>query len=74
MRGSKTTVALIGQADARLLLAEISLVESDVEVRQATRMLRDSVQSGAAICLGGQVDVSTVVSFFSPPLHFLIFF
>ena len=65
-----SVLALIGRADARLLLAEISLVESDVEVRQAARMLRDSVQSGAAVCHGGQVDVSTVVSFATFVLSF----
>ena len=50
----------LGPGDCRLVLAEIELVESDIEERHVSQMLREALKSGSAICMSGSINVSTV--------------
>ena len=57
---TSNVLAHLGRGDTRLVLAEIELVESDIEVRRATQLLRNAVQNGQAVCMRGSINVSTI--------------
>lgn len=57
---TEEVLSYLGHGDTRLVLAEIELVENDISIRKATKLLRDALQTGQATCMMGSINVSTI--------------